>query len=319
MKGLSLEEAKQEFIKRGFIPLFKTYKNGEQKLLARTQEGYKILTTMECLKDNRNHHPRIFHSCNPYTIYNIKLWLKLHKRNKKIKLLSFKWEGIHKNLQWKCLKKNCGEIFYTPWAEISQGRNCPFCRGRKVGISNCLARKFPEIAKEWHLTKNGSLTPYEVTCGTGKKIWWQCKDCNYEWPAAIYSRTGKIKSNCPVCSESKGELKISEYLKLYNIKFQVQKQYIDLIGSGRGLLSYDFYLPNYNLLIEYQGNFHDGSSGEYTQINLEKQLEHDKRKREYAEQNNIQLLEIWYYDFKNIKTILDKELEEIKNNDNFVS
>jgi len=76
-----------------------------------------------------------------------------------------------------------------------------------------------------------------------------------------------------------------------------------------GLLSYDFYLSHYNLLIEYQGNFHDGSNGEYTQINLENQQEHDRRKREYAKDNNIKLLEIWYWDFDNIEKILKKELK----------
>jgi hypothetical protein len=41
---------------------------------------------------------------------------------------------------------------------------------------------------------------------------------------------------------------------------------------------------------------------------FEYQQEHDKRKREYAEKHNIKLLEIWYWDFDNIETILKKEL-----------
>ena len=41
---------------------------------------------------------------------------------------------------------------------------------------------------------------------------------------------------------------------------------------------------------------------------FERQLEHDRRKKEYAKQNNINLLEIWYYDIDNIEEILINEL-----------
>jgi len=81
-----------------------------------------------------------------------------------------------------------------------------------------------------------------------------------------------------------------------------------LIGVGGGNLSYDFYLPNYNLLIEYQGEFHDGTAIQQSKEKFKKQLEHDKRKREYADNHNINLLEIWYWDFDNIEKILKREL-----------
>jgi very-short-patch-repair endonuclease len=76
-------------------------------------------------------------------------------------------------------------------------------------------------------------------------------------------------------------------------------------------LSYDFFLPEYNLLIEYQGEQHEKyikgfHKNKKAFIN---QQEHDKRKREYAKNHNIKLLEIWYYDFDNIEQILDKELQ----------
>ena len=83
-----------------------------------------------------------------------------------------------------------------------------------------------------------------------------------------------------------------------------------MIGVNGGLLSYDFYLPNHNIFIEYQGRQH----GEYitglhkTYKEFEIQQEHDKRKREYAKDNNIKLLEIWHHDFDNIEEILEREL-----------
>ena len=75
-------------------------------------------------------------------------------------------------------------------------------------------------------------------------------------------------------------------------------------------LSYDFYLPNLNLLLELQGEQHEYfiKGLHRTQRNFERQLEHDRRKREYAKQHNIKFLEIWYYDIDNIEEILTKQL-----------
>lgn len=79
-------------------------------------------------------------------------------------------------------------------------------------------------------------------------------------------------------------------------------------------LSFDFYLPEYNLLIEYQGQQHENPttfgnmSVEKAQKQFEIQQEHDRRKRNYAQYHEIKLLEIWYYDYNNIHQILDDKL-----------
>ena len=106
--------------------------------------------------------------------------------------------------------------------------------------------------------------------------------------------------------------KIEKYLTDNNIDFESQKKFPDL----RNILplSYDFYLPKYNLLIEYQGQFHDGTASivdksEY----FEKQQKNDKIKRDYANKNNYNLLEIWYYDFDNIENIMNKFIYDLKN------
>ena len=83
-----------------------------------------------------------------------------------------------------------------------------------------------------------------------------------------------------------------------------------MVGVNNNLLSYDFYLPDYNMLIECQGIQHEKfTKGLHeTEVDFKKQLEHDRRKKEYAKQNNINLLEIWYYDIDNIEEILINEL-----------
>lgn len=57
----------------------------------------------------------------------------------------------------------------------------------------------PDLAKEWHPTRNRELNPRTVTPGSGKKVWWICSS-GHEWQAPIYSRNRG--SGCPVCSKS---------------------------------------------------------------------------------------------------------------------
>ena len=66
-------------------------------------------------------------------------------------------------------------------------------------LNKSLASEYPNIAKEWHPTKNGSLTPVDVAPFSNKKVWWMCYK-GHEWSAAISARTGKAHSGCPVCS-----------------------------------------------------------------------------------------------------------------------
>jgi len=55
----------------------------------------------------------------------------------------------------------------------------------------------PGLAKEWHPSRNGDLTPRNVTPGSGKKVWWICTN-GHEWQAPVYSRNRG--SGCPVCN-----------------------------------------------------------------------------------------------------------------------
>ena len=60
-----------------------------------------------------------------------------------------------------------------------------------------LSTTYPEIAKEWHPTKNGAITPDMVAPKSGKKAWW-LGPCGHEWEAVISSRTRGV--GCPYCS-----------------------------------------------------------------------------------------------------------------------
>jgi len=251
--------------------------------------------------------PEQFAKSNPFVLQNIKLWLEIN--NKKFKILSTEYITASKNLKWQCLKEECGEIYDLSWNCVSNGEGCPYCSGHQVGLSNCLATKNPELAKEWHPTKNGKLTPWDITCGSNKKVWWKCRECRHEWPTKINSRTSKNKTGCPQCNESKGEKKIRYFWYLMNLPYESQYSFDNLLGIGGGLLKFDSALfwdnekTKLRLLVEYDGIFH--YEKQYDDDGFENLQIHDKRKNDYCLTHNIPLLRIPYWEFENLESILD--------------
>jgi DNA-directed RNA polymerase subunit RPC12/RpoP len=82
-----------------------------------------------------------------------------------------------------------------------QGRNCPVCVGRKVIVGvNDLASVRPDIAKEWHPTKNGDLSPTSITISSGLSVWW-LGECGHEYKSRLASKT--LGVGCPYCSGTK--------------------------------------------------------------------------------------------------------------------
>ena len=84
-------------------------------------------------------------------------------------------------------------------SRCDQNQKCPLCSGKRIvaGI-NDLATLRPDIAAQWHPTKNDDLLPSQVSEGSGKKVWWLGK-CSHEWNSIIHTRTG-LGHGCPVCS-----------------------------------------------------------------------------------------------------------------------
>lgn len=209
----------------------------------------------------------------------------------------------------KCINKNYHGSYLTTCNTFKNGCRCPYCSSKKVHPKDSMGQflKDNNLFDLW--SNKNSKNPFEISIYSNKEYWFKCHNNIHNDYKRSCNNAMRSNFKCPECNVSKGEQIIIEFLINYNIFYLYQHEYSDLIGVGGGFLSYDFYLPKYNLLIEYQGNFHDGSNGEYTQINLENQQEHDRRKRQYAQDNNIKLLEIWYWDFENIEEILIKELK----------
>lgn len=151
------------------------------------------------------------------------------------------------------------------------------------------------------------IVPVEDYFRANRKMKFYKKSCGHEFvctPNRLFTR-----GNCPICNMSIGETRIYYYLRKNNINFISQKTFEDLRGENHGMLPYDFYLPDHNILIEFQGEQHERPIKYFGgEKKFKVQKIHDQLKRDYAIKNNITLLEIWYWDIKNITDILNKAL-----------
>ena len=98
-------------------------------------------------------------------------------------------------------------------SDRNNGNGCPFLSGKAVWPGfNDLRTTNPELAKQWHPTKNGELTAVQVTASSNKKIWWllpydvpmeysikhlRGKHFDFEWQTTINHRTGNYGTRCP--------------------------------------------------------------------------------------------------------------------------
>jgi hypothetical protein len=103
----------------------------------------------------------------------------------------------NKKIWWICHK-------YHEWQRSPNSRKnpnsiCPYCSGRKACKDNCLSTTHPDLAKEWHPTKNKNLTPENTTYLTSKKIWWKCAK-GHEYMQTTNNRSGNRTYGCPYCS-----------------------------------------------------------------------------------------------------------------------
>jgi hypothetical protein len=104
--------------------------------------------------------------------------------------------GSSKKVWWQCAVGH--EWQATVSDRVAKKSRCPYCAGRRATEDRNLEVNYPEVAKQWHKTKNGSLLPKSVLPYSGKKVWWLCSE-DHEWQAVVSNRT-KGRAGCPFCT-----------------------------------------------------------------------------------------------------------------------
>jgi len=207
----------------------------------------------------------------------------IEKKNIKLKCLD-EYINDRTKINHQCTQ--CGYIWKTSPSNVKQKYSCPKCAG-------VLKKTHEEYIEQLKLINpnvicKGKYQNNKVT------IDHKCLKCNFNW---LISPSNVLRGyGCPRCNLSKGEIKIINLLKENNIPFINQFRYKDLFYfSNKRKLSFDFYIPYKNLLIEYNGKQHYEPI-EYFGGNdaFKHQQNRDKLKVEYCKKNNINLLVIKY-------------------------
>lgn len=230
---------------------------------------------------------------------------------------------------YRRLVEKCNENNYTLVSsveEINGNRSyieycCPDHGRQRMKIANFLiGRKCPECAKEkarhkYQLTQEEILSrvsecggkiinPSEYVNSEKDNLLFECMECGTIFSSSLAHFTqhgGRLCGSCS-SSESLGEKKIRNCLESKNVEFCREKEFKDCRDIKP--LPFDFYLPLYNAIIEFDGRQHFGET-DFFSYSYTKTKEHDRIKNEYCEKNNIALLRIPYWDINHIEERID--------------
>jgi len=223
---------------------------------------------------------------------------------------------------WKCTtisEEPCGHEWETTVDSRSQKtRNqrkktgCPVCNRGDLHFEkkNSLAVLRPDIANEWHPTKNGDLTPEDVVIGDNRKVWWYCKKHDFSWPAQINSRTRTKTYGCTKCQKKNQTLLYNILEKIYpGEELFWDYKHKDLISETSGKrLELDIWIPSLSTGFEYQGQGHyypQNQYGKKKQKIFEDTIRRDEEKKKLCKKYNIVLIEIPYTWNQSIEYVRD--------------
>ncbi len=192
---------------------------------------------------------------------------------------------------WKCIC-DCGNERFLTTNNLTTGntQSCG-CLQREIASKRCSKdltnKRFGKLL---------ALLPTERR--VDNKVVWKCRcDCgNTCYIQSAHLLSGHTQS-CGCITSSIGEITIAHLLSINNIEYIQEYRFIDLVSDKCYPLRYDFYLPQYNRLIEFDGEQHYKDTGWNT---LEETQKRDKIKNDYALSNNIDLVRIPYWERDNI-------------------
>jgi len=199
-----------------------------------------------------------------------------------------------------CLCLDDGYLWWAWPTDLLKGVGCPRCANREPYTDSAFKDKLALVHDDIINTEpyKDAKTPIEFLHQKCGKTW-------YAPPKRVLFGHG-----CPFCNESKGEAAITEYLESHNIMFIHDKTFDDCKYVKK--LRFDFYIPFYNLVIEYDGIQHmqpsrfGGQTQAEAEVSFKKQQEKDAIKDQYCLHNNIKMIRIPHTQYDHLNNILDE-------------
>ncbi len=195
-----------------------------------------------------------------------------------------------------------GSFFQTPNNHLTKNHGCPKCAFlfKAHDLMNTLEHYLDEL-NTIHNNKY-DYSKFQYMSYNEKSIIICPKHGEFLQSIGVHLQCG-----CPICNMSRGERDVMRYLIENGIKFEYNYRFADCINKRT--LPFDFYLPEYNICIEFDGEHHYGVKKSYSYDFLEVQ-KHDRTKTNYCIEKKIRLIRIPYFNGNKIKNILDLEIKK---------
>lgn len=188
---------------------------------------------------------------------------------------------------------------------LLSGFGCPQCGSRRGGLArrtsneDCLV-KLAQVNPDVEIISFGDTSHDYSEC--------RCRVCGHVWMATYSNLTHKnMETSCPMCNISRNERRIADLLKRLRIHYVYQCVFDDCVDKKE--LPFDFYLPDYNTAIEYDGELHYiakfGDENQTAQERLAYTQRHDQMKTDYCNSHNIKLIRIPYWESKNLEAYIN--------------
>lgn len=185
------------------------------------------------------------------------------------------------------------------------GKGCPDCGRDAIKEKNKLSSD--EVEQRIRNVGGVLLNKNDYVNYAEKNLLIKCPECGEPFLTSFRNfiqHGGQVCENC-LSTESLGERKIRHYLENHGIVFKQEYWFENCRDINP--LPFDFYLPDLNMVCEFDGRQHYGETNYFT-YSFNDTKKHDQIKEQFCKDNNIYILRIPYWNVDNIDKILDKEL-----------
>lgn len=273
--------------------------NTTTDIIAIDNEGYKFSLTLTNLKDGKVPHKLMR---NPFALDNFKHYLELHYPD--YELLDNEYLGCKQKMRFICHNHlDKGIQYNTPDNIMNNHHTCRYCGYEKMGGERILPESEIIVLCEEKNVKfvNRYIRNHESV------IQYFCeKHSDKGIQEMLLSAFRNSTVPCHYCNVSEGEMKIMKFLDNHNIDYISEYRIKEC--RYKKPLRFDFYLPKYNLVIEYDGRQHFEPVKFWNGHDADKQLElnqiRDQIKTQYCKDNNIEIIRISYKEHDSIEQIL---------------
>ena len=298
---LTYNEVKSYIESQGYKLISDSYKNNSTKLIVECPKHGVFKIRFNDLKNGQRCPKCAMDSRKEKLTYSYD-YVKKYVEKEGYELISKEYKNAKVDkLKIKCPKHG---IFEMRFGNFTQGQRCPKC-----GIKHRadMARNDYEYVKGY-IESYGYKLLSSKYINNSEKLKIQCNKGHIFYMKFNNFKTG---NRCLICEQSSGESEINKFLENNNFNFISQYRFKDC--KFKYALPFDFYLPNYNCCIEFDGEQHYEIVKHFGGLNgfIERKIR-DTIKTEYCKNNNIKLIRIPYWEINNIETILTKELIKLK-------